>query len=513
MLEIRKLNIRKISEKRELIKDLSFILNPGDKFALIGLEGIGKSTLLKAIVSRNDLDYVEVSGDINTTNTSIGYLPQSIKDEWLNETVIDYLLKNNPQDEINPEDYQLLALLDKTFNQVDFDLGTYNDSKKISQYSGGEVVKLGLVKLLIREPDVLLLDEPTNDLDLETILFLEEFIKNEKRPILYISHDEALLENTANGIIHLTQVKAKKEAKTFFVKIGYTEYKQSRKLALDNQEMIARKQRNDFKKKMERFRQIYQKVEHQQNQAVRDPSLARLLKKKIHSLKSQEVRYQKEKDKFLDIPEREDEINIFFSNTIPIHNSKVVLDYNKDKLMIGNNVLAKNVKLFVKGPKKIAIIGKNGSGKTTLLKDIYRILKNNKTIKTGYMSQNYEEQLDSNKTAVENVLYSTDRDRISKVRQIMGNLGFTPEEMLYKPINLSGGQKAKLLLLKMVVNEENVLILDEPTRNLSPLSIPIIHTLLSDFKGTIISVTHDRNFIDNVFDEVYILTKEGLSKL
>jgi ATPase subunit of ABC transporter with duplicated ATPase domains len=513
MLEIRKLNIKKVSENRELVKDLTFILNPKDKFALIGLEGIGKSTLLKAILDKNQLNYVDITGDIVKRNINIGYLPQSIKDYWSNETVIDYLLKDNPDDEILPESYRLLATLEKTLTNLNFDMETYDDLKEIESYSGGEVVKLGLAKILIRDPDVLLLDEPTNDLDLDTIIFLENFILKEERPILFISHDEALLENTANGIIHLTQIHGKRIAQTYFVKMGYHDYVVSRNLAIDNQEMIAKKQRNNFKKKMERFQQVYQKVEHQQNQAVRDPSKGRLLKKKILSLKSTEARYMKEKENFIDIPEREEEINITFNNSNPIHNSKVVLNYNKDTLYINDRVLARNIKLFIKGPKKIAIIGKNGSGKTTLMKDILTFLRKNKSIKVGYMSQNYEEQLDLSKTSINNVLSKTDKDYENKVRRVMGNLGFTGEEMEYYPANLSGGQKAKLLLLKMVIEEDNVLILDEPTRNLSPLSIPIIHKMLNDFKGAIISITHDRNFIENVFDEVYVLTENGLEKL
>ena len=277
--------------------------------------------------------------------------------------------------------------------------------------------------------------------------------------------------------------------------------------------MIARKQRNNFKKKMERFRQIYQKVEHLQNQSVRNPTQGRLLKKKIHALKSTEARYQKEQENFKEIPEREEEINFFFDKIEPIHNNKIVLDYHADELRIGDKLLSKNIDLLVKGPVKIAIIGKNGSGKTTLLKSFLDVLNQNDTLKVGYMSQNYDEQLNPQDSVVDLLVTEPDRDQITNARKILGNLGFTTEEMEYRQNNLSGGQKAKLLLLKMVLEKDNVLILDEPTRNLSPLSIPVIHTMLNDFKGTIISVTHDRNFIDNVFEEVYVLEEDGLKKL
>ncbi|MCK5731701.1 MAG: ABC-F family ATP-binding cassette domain-containing protein [Tenericutes bacterium] len=515
MIEIRKLSITKISEKRDLINDLTFLLNPSDKYALIGLEGIGKSTLLKVILGKEDLDYIEVKGEIQKNNNTIGYLPQSIGSKWNDQTSIDFLLKENPNDIVNPEDYQKLAILDKILNDVRFDIDKFDDSKKISQYSGGEIIKLGLTKILLDEPDVLLLDEPTNDLDLETIIFLEDFILREERPIIFISHDETLLENTATGVIHLTQIHGKTIARSYFQKGSYTEYVTSRKLSMETQEMIAKKQRSNLKKKMDKLREVYQKVERLQDDAVRSPTKGRLLKKKIHALKSQKARYEKEEKDFVEIPEREEEINLFFSDIIPVHNSKVVLDYNNEKLTIEGKILARNVKLFVKGPKKIAIIGKNGSGKTTLLKEIYQSMKTVENIKVGYMSQNYDDVLDPNGTALDALLKDTEKDKetINKVRTMMGSISFTGEEMLYKQNSLSGGQKAKLLLLKMVIDKDNVLLLDEPTRNLSPLSIPVIHNLLLNFEGSIISVTHDRRFIENVFDEVYILSENGLEKL
>ncbi|PAT01451.1 hypothetical protein CI105_06980 [Candidatus Izimaplasma bacterium ZiA1] len=513
MLNIKNISIRKISEDRELIKNLSFVLNQNDKFAIIGLEGNGKSTLLKAILNKNLIDYCEISGEIYKEKIKIGYLEQNIKEVWQNETVIDFLLKEDINSEIEPDSYLKLALLDKMLNQIKFNLEMFDENRKISKYSGGEVVKLGLVKILINEPDVLFLDEPTNDLDLETILFLEDFILNESRPILFISHDEALLKNTANGIIHLTQINKKRIAKSFFKKCSYTEYTDSYIRKMNQDEMLAKKQRSDFKKKMEKFRKIYQSVEYLQNQTVRDPSAARLLKKKVKSLKSTEKRFEKEKEDFIDIPENEEEINIFYSDMVNIPKNKVIIDLKIDKLMMKNKILSKNIELFVKGPQKIAIIGKNGCGKTTLLKTIYNNLCQRSDLTIGYMGQNYDEQLNSDLSALEILLSDENIDKVGKVRKMMGALNFTREEMLYPQTSLSGGQKAKLLLLKTVIEDANVLILDEPTRNLSPLSIPVIHNLFNTYKGSIISVTHDRSFIDNCFDEIYFLDENGLKKI
>ncbi|XFA98705.1 ATP-binding cassette domain-containing protein [Candidatus Izemoplasma sp. B36] len=512
MLEIRNLSVRKITENRSLIDDLSFTLNKGDKFAIIGLEGNGKSTLLKIILGM-DLDYIEYTGSVNYKKAKIGYLPQSIKADWNDINVIDFLLKDNPKDSINVDAYAKLSMLDKTLNYVNFDKDIFDDSKNIAEYSGGEVVKLGLTKMLLKDPDILLLDEPTNDLDLDTVLFLENFIQNEKRPILFISHDEALLQNTANGIIHLVQTHKKTKAQSFFEKCSYDEYKTSRNLMIASQSMIAKKERSNFKKKMEKYRQIYQKVEHLQNQTVRNPTMARLLAKKIKSLKSTEKRFNQEKENFTEIPEVEEEIWLFFDEDISIPNNRVLIDYHIESLEVEGKVLSRDINLLLKGPAKICIIGKNGSGKTTLLKDIHNRLKNRDNVNVGYVGQNYDEQLENNKSAVDILVDSRNRELAGPARKMMGALHFTTEEMLYNQTDLSGGQKAKLLLLKTVIDKANVLILDEPTRNLSPLSIPVIHNLLLNYKGAIICVSHDRNFIENVFEEVYVLNENGLNKL
>ncbi|HEY8365322.1 MAG TPA: ATP-binding cassette domain-containing protein [Haloplasmataceae bacterium] len=512
MLQVQNLTIHINKDYRTIVDNLSFIIDYNDKFAIIGIEGSGKSTLLKAIFNHELLPYCQISGKI-IKQGKIGYLEQSISDTWKDTSVYDFLLKDYPDSEITIDDYQKLGNLDKYLSKLKIDPKIFDEHKSVMQYSGGELVKLGIIKILINEPDIILLDEPTNDLDLETILFLEEFILNEERPILFVSHDEALLENVSNGIIYLSQIHKRSKPLHEVAKMNYHDYKEYRKLALDSQEMIAKKQRSDFQKKIERFRQIYSKVEYQQNQAVRNPGLGRLLKKKIHALKSMEKRLSKEKEKFLDIPEREEAINIFFDKDICIPNNKTVLDLHIKPLKIGDRVLAKEINLMVKGGSKIAIIGKNGSGKSTLLKYIYENLKDRHDLSVGYMSQKYEELMTDEYSALEYLLKDLNNKDEATIRKMMGALQFTRDEMNNKTNSLSGGQKAKLLLLKMVINKNNVLLLDEPTRNLSPLSAPVIHELLSSFKGCVICVTHDRKFLENVFEDIYELTKEKLLKL
>ena len=512
MLQVQNLTIHVNKDNRTLIDNLSFVLNENDKYALIGLEGSGKSTLLKAIIDKSLVPFCDVSGNIIKTG-EIGYLPQSIIENWVDVNVYDFLLKSRPNQEIDLNDYHKLANLDKYLTKLKLNPQLIDENKKINQFSGGELVKLGLVKLLLNEPDILLLDEPTNDLDLDTIIFLEEFILNEKRPILFVSHDERLLENTTNGIIHLMQIHKRMKPLHEVSKLNYNDYKIQRKLALDSQEMVARKQRSDYKKKIEKFRQVYQKVEYQQNQAVRNPSLGRLLKKKMHNLKSMERRFEKEKEKFLDIPEREEAIDLFFDKDICIPSNKLVLDLYLKPLTIEKRILSKEIKLLIRGNPKLAIIGKDGSGKSTLLKIIYDKLKTRNDLSVGYMSQKYEELITENISALDFILKDQEKKEEAKIRKMMGALHFTREEMINNTTNLSGGQKAKLLLLKMVVNKNNVLLLDEPTRNLSPLSLPVIHELLINYNGCIICITHDRNLLENVFEDIYKLTEDKLIKL
>ena len=281
---------------------------------------------------------------------------------------------------------------------------------------------------------------------------------------------------------------------------------------LTKQEQIARKQRSDYQKQMEGFRQVYQKVEYQQRTITRaDPHGAALLKKKMKSLKSQERRYEKEQEEFVDIPDVEDAILLKIGDINTIPNGKMVLDMSLNNLIINDKIIAQNIKLNVYGQEHVVIVGQNGVGKSILIKKIYEELKDRQDIKVGYMPQNYDDMLDLDKTPLEFLIKEKTKEAETLVRTYLGSLKFTVEEVGTKMQNLSGGQRAKILLLSLVLNKNNVLILDEPTRNLSPLSNPVIRNMLANFKGSIISVSHDRKYIDEVCDKIYELTKEGLT--
>ena len=393
---------------------------------------------------------------------------------------------------------ELLNLSDKVLEQ------------KIGTLSGGEKVKIGLLKLLINEYDILFLDEPTNDLDLDSLEWLEKFINNIDKPIMYVSHDETLLANTANMILHLEQIMKKTDCRNTLLKIDYDTYVTQRLKKIDKQTQIANFEKRTFNKQQEKLRKIMQKVEHQQNTISRkDPHGAQVLKKKMHTLKSQEKRL--DETKITEIPDVEENINFFFED-VSIPKTKNIISLDISKLTIQDKLLSENIKLDIIGNTHLCIIGQNGVGKSTLIKLIYEKLKNREDIKVGYMPQTYDDIFANYDYALSFLCPSGNKDDITKARMYLGNMKFTRDEMTSKIKDLSNGTKAKLFLIKLVLEKYNVLILDEPTRNVSPLSNPVIRKVLKEFKGTIISISHDRKYIAEVIDNLYILTPKGLIK-
>lgn len=213
------------------------------------------------------------------------------------------------------------------------------------------------------------------------------------------------------------------------------------------------------------------------------------------------------------MPETEEAIFFRFAQGEGIPAGKWVADFHLERLSAGNRTLAENIQLQVRGPEKVCIVGKNGAGKTTLLRILAKELLARKDIRAAYMPQNYEELLELDRTPVEYLSRTFDREETSRIRTYLGSMKYTADEMDHQIRELSGGQKAKLLLLKMSMEQRNVLILDEPTRNFSPLSGPVIRKLLSTFPGAIISVSHDRKYMEEVCTALYELDGQGLHKV
>ena len=506
MLQVKNLTITHRKDNRVLLDRFNLVLNDGDKCAIIGEEGNGKSTLLKLIYNEEAVDsYVEFSGEIIRTNSCLGYLAQELSAEEKAKTIYEFMCELPLFFELTPQEMAEAA------RKLKLTVELFYSEQKMGELSGGEKIKLQLARLMFKRPDVLLLDEPSNDLDIDSLHWLEDFINGAEIPVLYISHDETLLENTANKIVHLEQLKRKQECKYTVEKADYRSYVDRRISGLAHQEQVARKERADYEKQQTKFRQIQQKVEHAQNVISRqDPAGGRLLKKSMHRIKAYEARFEKEFENMTEIPETEDAIFIKFGEKASMPAGKTVVEYELPELTVEDRILAKDIFLRIKGPEKVCIIGKNGCGKTTLLRKIAEELLSRTDIKASYMPQSYEELLNMEQTPVEFLSEVGDKDEISRIRTYLGSMKYTPDEMLHKIGDLSGGQKAKILLLKMSMSGSNVLILDEPTRNFSPLSGPVIRDMLKGFGGTIITISHDRKYISEVADVVYELTEDGL---
>lgn len=499
MLELKHISICLKKDGRSLAEDFSFSLKAHDKAVLIGEEGDGKSTLLKYIVNPALVeDYCTCTGEV-VKHEKIAYLPQMMAacDQAL--SLLTYFG--------DTEYYLHMDVLAKLGLSLEFLLS----EQKLATLSGGERIKVQLARLLMEEPDILLLDEPTNDLDIPTLRWLEDFITRSKLPILYISHDETLIERTANVIIHMEQLIRKTRCRISVCRCSYRDYLSFRRNLFDHQAQVAQDQRDQFDKKMEKWRQIYQRVEHEQAVISRgDPNGARLLKKKMHTTLSMRKRFAREKEGFVDFPEEETAILARFDETIHFPNGKTVLDFSCDRLCIGERVLAEHVRLFVAGSERIGITGRNGVGKSTLLARLWDALRERRDLVAARMPQNYALVLPFEKTPVDFLAPHGAKEEITRARTYLGSMRFTHEEMTGKIGALSGGQQAKLLFLDMVLRGANVLLLDEPTRNFSPLSCPVVRAALCGFGGAIISVSHDRKYLKEVCTKVYELRPDGL---
>lgn len=515
MLQIKKLNLTHKKDLRVILDDFHLVLNDGDKAVIIGEEGNGKSTLMKWIYHPSLIEnYIEAEGEKITGNERFGYLPQEMSDEDKRKTVYEYFSEEELFWNQTPKE---LAVIARKFGMTN---EFYYSDQKMDSLSGGEKVKTQLMRLFIQDVTVLLLDEPSNDIDIVTLELLENIINDWEHIVLFISHDETLIENTANMVIHIEQIKRKTKARYTVARLPYRRYVEERLHKFERQEQQALYDRRQKKLRDEKYRRILQSVDRAQQTisgAGKDlcdkMQAARNLKDKMHTVKSMGKRFEKADENMTEMPEQEEAI--FFrlgdkSSYIPA--GKTVIEYELSKLMTpdGKRVLAENIKLIIRGSEKVCIVGANGAGKTTLLRKIAEELTNRNDLKAEYMPQNYEDMLNLDVTPVDFLDRSGDKEEITRIRTYLGSLKYTADEMEHPIRELSGGQKAKVLLLKMSLSGANVLILDEPTRNFSPLSGPVIRKMLREFPGAVISISHDRKYIDEVCDKIYELNHKGL---
>lgn len=513
MLQIRNLTLIHRKDLRTILQDFNLALNNGDKAVIIGEEGNGKSTVIKWIFDPKLVeDYADAEGERILGGERLGYLAQELPTEDKGKTVYEYFSQSPSFFEKTPKD---LAELTQRF-KVDRDF--FYAEQLMDSLSGGEKVKAQLMRILMEEPTVLLLDEPSNDIDIDTLELLEKLILDWPGIVLFVSHDETLIENTANVIIHIEQLLRKTVQRYTVARTDYRSYAADRENRFNKQEQEAWNDRRQKKLRDEKYRRIQQAVDRAQASISRqDPSAAKNLKDKMHTVKSMGKRFERADAQMTEIPHQEEAMNFILGEGVePIPSGKTVLKQALPELTAPGaetKLLAKDVNLVVRGSEKVCIIGRNGAGKSTLIKIIAKELLDRKDIRAAYMPQNYEDLLDFDKTPVE-YLDTTggDKEERSKIRTYLAAIRYTFDETDRPIRELSGGQKAKVFLMKMNLSGANVLILDEPTRNFSPLSGPVIRAMIRDFPGAVISISHDRKFIGEVCDTVYELTPEGLKR-
>ena len=531
MLQVRDLTLTHTRDLRTLAEKFSFTLNEEDKAVLIGEEGNGKSTLLKWLYDPALIEgYCQWSGQLVGDRAAMGYLAQELTAEERELSLYQFCCESPAFLDLSPRELMERGWLTDTADsaaqapaaeteqeaegmetELSFPVEEYFSDRPVGTLSGGERIKLQLSRLLFARPRVLLLDEPSSDLDLETLRWLEQFINSYQGILLYISHDETLIENTANLILHMEHPREGKPPRCTVHRSGYRDYVRRREGALAYQTQQARKEREEYEAKMERFRRIQQGVEHDQNAVSRqDPHSGRLLKKKMHAVQSLGRRFEREAAEMTALPEVEEAVFLRFSPDIALPAGKTVLDLRLDELTAGDRVLARDLRLHVSGGEKVGILGRNGAGKTTLLRQIAAQLLERRDLKAAYMSQDYAETLPLDQTPVDYLAPSGHRDDVTRARTFLGSIRFAREEMFHPIRALSGGQKAKLLLTRMMLEGSDVLVLDEPTRNFSPLSGPRVREVLRSYGGSIIAVSHDRKFLTEVCDKLYTFTESGL---
>lgn len=477
---------------RELIAPFSMSVNQNDKIAIIGEEGSGKSLLLKTL-SRSSLTDLVVDFQISH-DVSFYRLQQDIAVEEESLTLLEYVINNNW------EQYGLFAqhqpIILPELEDEDFD-------RKLHSFSGGERVKIQILKMILSEADVYLLDEPTNNLDLESLLWLESWVDSCEQPVIFVSHDLEFIRNLANKVVHFEHIHRKSRSQVTVWNGTYDEYMNHRENSANNtnQKIDTQKREQDIKD--QKWQRQYQQVSHQlQHVARQDPGL----QKKMKALKATRKRYDREEVNSK--VEEERSIQLSFEDF-----SGVLRHYNLEvpRNEIDGKHLGSNYLLHIRPGEKIALTGNNGVGKTTLLKQFKTQLE--KTANVGYMGQAYLDQLNLDLTPLETCQINSEVEHIKKVTNHLTSLNLTYDE-IHTPLKyLSGGQRTKVLLLKLVLNQSDILVLDEPSRNLSYRSRLEMMSLLKEYRGSILCITHDRALIEEVMETSYQVSENGLLEI
>ena len=500
MIKINHLTITQNKDLRDLVSDLSMTIQNGEKVAIIGEEGNGKSTLLRALMGEALPDFT-IRGDIQSDYQSLAYIPQKLPEEMKKKTLHDYFFLDSID-----LDYSILYRLAE---ELHFDSNRFASDQEIGSLSGGEALKIQLIHELAKPFEILFLDEPSNDLDLEMVNWLKDQIRKIRQTVIFISHDEDFLSETADTIVHLRLVKHRKEAETLVEHLDYDSYSDQKKAHFIKQSQQAANDQRAYDKIMEKHRRVKQNVE-TALRTTKDSTAGRLLAKKMKNVLSQEKRYERVAQSMTKKPLEEEHIQLFFSYIQPLPASKVLIQLEKESLSIGERVLVQELQLTVRGQEKIGIIGPNGIGKSTLLAKLQQLLSTKREIALGFMPQDYHKKLQLELSPVDYLSKTGEKEELQKIQSHLASLNFSHPEMQHQIRSLSGGQQGKLLLLDLVLRKPNFLLLDEPTRNFSPTSQPQIRKLFATYPGGIITVSHDRRFLKEVCSTIYRMTEQGL---
>lgn len=497
-----------------LFEDLTFKLGNGDRVGLIGKNGAGKSTMLKILSKEMEPDTGQIAAD---KELKIGFLKQDI-DFVFGRTVLEEAYEaftelkqlEAKMDVVNNDlahrtDYesdgyhQLMVDVNELQHQYEI-LGGYSyqgDTEKILQglgfkradfnkltdtFSGGWRMRIELAKLLLQNNDILLLDEPTNHLDIESIIWLEGFLKNYPGAVVIVSHDKMFLDNVTNRTIEISLGRIYDYPKPYSKFLVLREELRTQQLASQKNQQ---KQIEQIEKLIEKFRAKASKA-----------TMAQSLIKKLDRIDRIEV---DEDDNSV--------MNLHFP--VSITPGKVVVEMDKVSKNYGHNHVLKNISLLIERDSKTAFVGQNGQGKSTLAKIIVGEIKYDGHVKLGhnvqigYFAQNQAEYLDGNKTVLDTMIDAANETNRSKVRDILGSFLFRGDEAEKYVRVLSGGERNRLALAKLMLQPFNVLIMDEPTNHLDIKSKNVLKEALKKFGGTLILVSHDRDFLQGLTNRVY----------
>ena len=470
---------------RPILDDITFLINPRDRVALVGKNGAGKTTLLRLLagVETPTSGRISKMGDL-----SIGYLPQvmmHVDGKTLRKDVMSVM--GNGQLAMDDEamgqkgdEARFIAEMDRTiiglgFQRKDFD-------RPCSEFSGGWRMRIELAKILLQHPDLLLLDEPTNHLDIESIQWLEEFLKTNGSALVLVSHDRAFLDNVTTRTIEITL------GRIYDYNVPYSQFKVLRQ---ERHEQQVRAYLNQ-QKMIQETEEFIERFRYKATKAVQVQSRIKQLEK----LERLEVDIEDNSRLSLRFPPAPR------SGDFPV----IIEDLRKD---FGEHTVFQDATFTIRRGEKVAFVGKNGEGKTTLVRcimgqlDYMGQLKIGHNVKIGYFAQNQAALLDGELTVFQTIDNVAVGDIRTQIRNILGAFMFGGEASEKKVKVLSGGERSRLAMIRLLLEPCNLLILDEPTNHLDMQSKDVLKAALKEFNGTVICVSHDRDFLDGLVEKVY----------